>query len=73
MTISRNETGRRSLTAGCAAQAAALMGVSVAALLGVVETPLAGEEEALHLLRQMSGGRREVALRVLRELLRMPA
>lgn len=68
VTISRIETGRRSLSAGCAVEAAKLLGVPVTALLGVVEAPVAGEEEAIRLLRLMPARRREAAIRMLREI-----
>jgi len=71
MTISRIETGRRSLTAGAAIRAAEALGVPIAVLLGVSEAPIAGEDEAVRLLRAMPERRREAALRVLREIARI--
>jgi transcriptional regulator with XRE-family HTH domain len=68
VTVSRIETGYRSLTAGCAVRAAEVLGVPVTALLGVVEQPVASEAEAMRLLRQMTEKRRDMAIRVLREI-----
>lgn len=71
VTVSRLETGRRSLTAGAAVRAAEALGINVAVLLGVTESPPAGEDEAVHLLRQLPERRREFALRFLRDLTRL--
>lgn len=71
ITVSRIETGRRSLTAGCAIRAAEVLGVSITALLGVTESPATVEAEAIRLLRQMPERRQEVAIRMLREIAAM--
>ena len=72
MTVSRIETGRRSLSAAAAVHAAEALGVPVWALLGVAGAPVAGiEDEAVLLLRTMDERHREAAMRMLREIARL--
>lgn len=72
VTVSRMETGRRSIAAATAVQIASSLGVSVSTLLAQVEPEaMPALDEGTQLLRAMDGRRREVAVRILRELARI--
>ncbi len=69
VTVSRMETGRRSIAAATALRISAALGVPITALLGAVEPEgPSALEEGTQILRAMDDRHKEAAVKILREL-----